>query len=81
MNKYIIGQEVICPNGFGRVSEICDTEAITVETYFNNRSCAWARDNIKPSCDMANIEMLVEVNLVLTEETKYLRKRIRELEK
>lgn len=49
--KFILGQEVICPDGYGRISEInygpANTVSIKVNTYVNNRGCIWAEHNIK----------------------------------
>ena len=45
----IIGQEAICPDGLGRVVEYEDNfpeRWIKVETYFNNRGCKWAPENV-----------------------------------
>jgi hypothetical protein len=47
----IIGQEAICPDGLGRVKSIqsamgCSVN-ITVQTYMDDRSCSWARDNVE----------------------------------
>ena len=50
IKQIIIGQEVICPDGLGRVSEIlngiCNIRSIRVETYIKNRSCKWDECNI-----------------------------------
>lgn len=47
----VIGQEVICPDGLGRIKEIregiCDTYKIVVSTYIKNRDCAWASTNVQ----------------------------------
>ena len=48
--KIILGQEAICPDGLGRVSEFNDKfphEYIKVDTYINNRGCKWAPRNVK----------------------------------
>lgn len=45
----IIGQEAVCPDGLGRVSAFRDafpSQWIRVETYYNNRSCAWSPENV-----------------------------------
>jgi len=46
----IKGQEVVCPDGLGRVSKVlfgaCNKRNIKVETYIDNRSCEWDEDNI-----------------------------------
>jgi len=50
MKKPIIGQEAICPDGLGRVSEFSDQfhdQWIRVETYINNRGCKWSPKNIR----------------------------------
>ena len=47
--KPIIGQEVICPDGLGRVIDFDCTfpfEFIQVATYSNNRECKWAPSNV-----------------------------------
>ena len=41
----VVGQECICPDGLGRISEI-HPNGVTVETYMHNRSCHWSRDNV-----------------------------------
>lgn len=45
-----IGQEAICPDGLGRISEIKSGDKIVseirVETYIKNRGCLWAADNV-----------------------------------
>lgn len=46
----IIGQEAVCPDGLGRVSEFKDdfpTRYIVVDTYINNRSCKWDPENVQ----------------------------------
>lgn len=46
----IIGQEAVCPDGLGRVSAFRDEfpyQWIAVETYFNNRGCQWAPENVR----------------------------------
>ena len=61
MKKIIIGQEAICPDGLGRVTNFtCENystssmvpiefnyQTITVETYVDNRSCDWAASNVE----------------------------------
>jgi len=52
MNKIIIGQEAICPDGLGRVVEVgklfCRKPSyIKVKTYINNRGCHWQADNVE----------------------------------
>ena len=47
--KPIIGQEAICPDGLGRVSDFnfnSSNEWIEVSTYYRNRLCHWSPDNI-----------------------------------
>ena len=47
--KPILGQEVICPDGFGRVVDFSDKfpgKWIQVETYVNNRGCKWDPKNV-----------------------------------
>lgn len=52
MNRFIhpiIGQEAICPDGLGRVSNFKDDfpqQWIQVDTYINNRGCKWDPHNI-----------------------------------
>lgn len=48
----ILGQECICPDGLGRISEIQQNRygtltGIRVETYVKNRGCIWNPDNVK----------------------------------
>jgi len=49
--KPILGQEAICPDGLGRVTEIeyvgSQIKFIQVTTYVNDRSCHWDKDNIQ----------------------------------
>ena len=51
MEEIIIGQEAICPDGLGRVSEIefgiCDKVNIRIDTYIKNRGCMWASHNVE----------------------------------
>ena len=45
----IIGQEIVCPDGLGRVVDYEDRFPncwIKVETYINNRGCRWAPENV-----------------------------------
>ena len=46
----IIGQECICPDGLGRVSDYLsiknEVQWVKVTTYFENRSCKWDIKNI-----------------------------------
>ena len=46
---YVLGEEVLCPDGVGRVAEVVSGEGprIRVDTYINNRSCLWDVQNIK----------------------------------
>ena len=49
ISTIIIGQEVICPDGVGRVEEILNDfphEWVKVQTYIKNRSCCWAPHNV-----------------------------------
>ena len=49
MKKIILGQEVICPDGLGRVSEFSSKPShtyIRVDTYVANRGCKWAPHNV-----------------------------------
>lgn len=48
-HPFVLGQEVLCPDGLGRISEIFGRpqERLRIETYFNNRSCVWDVSNIK----------------------------------
>lgn len=53
-DEIFIGQECVCPDGVGRVAAIvpCVTrmkghESVRVDTYINNRSCEWARHNVR----------------------------------
>ena len=47
INDAILGMEVRCPDGLGRISDIFkDHNAIEVETYFKNRSCHWDARNV-----------------------------------
>ena len=46
----ILGQEAICPDGLGRVSDFdlkFPSNWIEITTYINNRGCHWDTDNIK----------------------------------
>lgn len=47
----IVGQEVICPDGFGRINKIVNNSVadryIKVNTYENNRGCHWDISNIE----------------------------------
>ena len=46
----VIGQEAICPDGLGRVSDFKDEfpiQWIQVSTYYKNRDCHWAPYNVK----------------------------------
>jgi hypothetical protein len=47
----IIGQEVICPDGLGRIREVVSGAAnsyqIRVDTYVNNMACKWASTNVE----------------------------------
>lgn len=46
----VIGQEAICPDGLGRVSDYLDQfpfQWIQVETYINNRGCKWDPNNVQ----------------------------------
>lgn len=46
----IIGQEAICPDGLGRVvayGDVLPSPWIQVNTYFNNRGCKWAPENVE----------------------------------
>jgi len=48
--KPIIGQEVICPDGLGRVIAFDITSAdryIQVSTYVKDRQCRWSPDNVE----------------------------------
>jgi len=50
MEKIIIGQEAICPDGLGRVEAFDLTKLnnwIKVKTYINNRGCKWDVDNVE----------------------------------
>ena len=50
MDKIIIGQEAICPDGLGRVKDyslIRPNNWIIVSTYFNNRDCQWDASNVE----------------------------------
>jgi len=57
VDKPIIGQEAVCPDGLGRVTHYTYNayriETIRVETYFNNRECEWDAGNVQ----------LVKINL------------------
>jgi hypothetical protein len=46
---FVLGEEVLCPDGVGRVAEIVTGPGprIRVDTYINNRSCLWDVQNIK----------------------------------
>ncbi len=49
--QIIIGQEVICPDGLGRVvaysiNDQCVGQFVKVDTYIKNRSCEWAPHNV-----------------------------------
>jgi len=50
IDKIIIGQECICPDGLGRVVKVTTRVAgnytIKVNTYINNRSCDWDSCNV-----------------------------------
>ena len=50
-HELIKGQEVICPDGLGRIVKIIKSSApglsIKVETYIGNRGCVWDAHNIK----------------------------------
>lgn len=44
------GQEVICPDGIGRVVEVRDRfpqQWVKVSTYVNDRQCEWAPGNVR----------------------------------
>jgi len=46
----IIGQEVICPDGLGRViayADIFPDVWIQVGTYVNDKECKWAPENVE----------------------------------
>lgn len=43
----VIGEEVECPDGIGRVKSI-GPDHIQVATHFNNRECKWGWTNVKP---------------------------------
>ena len=47
----VIGQEIICPYGLGRVAEIvegvCDSVSVRVDTYINNRSSVYDCYNVR----------------------------------
>ena len=47
----IIGQEVVCPDGLGRIADIilqpANSYSIVVHTYIKNRACAWDSENVK----------------------------------
>ena len=50
IERPIIGQECICPDGLGRVvsfEEEFPRQYIQVDTYVRNRSCKWAPHNIQ----------------------------------
>lgn len=48
---FILGQEVICPDGHGRIvaiiDDLCNSQRIKVDTYANNRSCEWDSHNVR----------------------------------
>lgn len=44
--QLIPGQEVICPDGYGRFVEMVH-DAVHVETYVKNRGCHWAPHNVR----------------------------------
>jgi hypothetical protein len=47
----VIGQEVICPHGLGRIAEVSTHGAggaqIRVDTYIRNMSCKWSSANVE----------------------------------
>lgn len=49
LDNVIIGMEVVCPDGLGRVVKLhgegCCT-SVEVRTYENNRGCHWAPANV-----------------------------------
>lgn len=48
--SWLPGQEVVCPDGIGRVVKICDlfpTQWVKVSTYINDRQCEWAPENVR----------------------------------
>jgi len=50
LSKLVIGQEVICSDGLGRVSKITDSfpyQHVKVKTYIGNRGCNWDACNIE----------------------------------
>lgn len=48
MTDPILGQEAICPDGLGRVSEIEPLfGGIRIDTYINNRGCVWDPKNVE----------------------------------
>lgn len=53
----VLGQEILCPDGLGRIKEITD-RGIYVDTYIDNRCCCWASHNllIKPLGMLFRIE-------------------------
>jgi len=64
MDKPIIGQEAVCPDGLGRVIDTGYHSAlvmwIQVDTYMHNRSCKWDACNVK----------LVKINLEEKDDAK-----------
>lgn len=51
LSDIVIGQEVICPDGLGRVvaigKAIAGSCGIKVDTFVNNRGCFWASHNVE----------------------------------
>ena len=50
LTKIIIGQEVVCPDGLGRVMAFSDempNRWIQITTYINDRQCKWDFHNVK----------------------------------
>jgi hypothetical protein len=49
MKKFILGQEVLCPDGIGRIEDIDPNGYyVRIQTYFKNRSCNWDIKNVQP---------------------------------
>jgi len=48
--KPIIGQEAICPDGLGRVSDFCVVfphEYVEISIYVRDRRCRWSLDSVE----------------------------------
>lgn len=72
MNKPIIGQEAICPDGLGRVIAFdfdSPNKQIIVSTYIKDRKCCWSADNVKliPIPEMAAKDIHDQLQTIISQ--------------